>query len=240
MFNCLRGDVQGRRERARESPPLLLRLSFRSSRWKHFTVGFFNANHPHLLLLLLFLPSPFFVRHLQSICIALVVVFDRLWTMHSMVGSFAPYTRKQQQSGIVRGYCYRFTQCSFPCGVTMLIVSLLLIILGTSLLIYLFHYNGCSTIGAASRDGEGVDIISISSSSVKCNRQAMKVLGITFVVSGAVLFGISLVVIKYSRGSEENNVIRATKSSLRANATRHHSQRSSSEHEPNQMIVSIK
>ncbi|CAF1025967.1 unnamed protein product [Adineta steineri] len=169
--------------------------------------------------------------------------------MHSMVGAFTPYTRKQQQGGTVRGCCYRFLQCSYPCGVTMLILSLLFIILGSILLIYIFHFNGCDTINTIDRDDDLTDIISISSSSFQCNRQAMKVLGITFIVSGAVLFLISLLVIKYSRSSEENNIIRAPSSSLRAKNTKqqHRSQQrqyshptSSSEHEQNQMIVSIK
>ena len=168
--------------------------------------------------------------------------------MHSMVGAFTPYTRKQHQNGTVRGCCCRFLQCSFPCGIIMLVLSIIFIILGTVLLIYIFHFNGCGTISPIDKDGEVITIISISSSSFKCNRQAMKVLGITFVVSGAVLLSISLVVIKYSRASEENNVIRATKSSLRAsnNKQQYPTQRnfshptSSSEHEQTQMIVSIR
>ncbi|UJR13305.1 hypothetical protein I4U23_000323 [Adineta vaga] len=169
--------------------------------------------------------------------------------MHSMVGAFTPYTRKQHQNGTVRGYCYRFLACSFPCGIVMLILSSILILLGMILLIYIFHFDGCGTINPTDKGSDSIDIISISSLAIKCNRQAMKVLGITFIVSGAVLLSISLVVIKYSRSSEENNVIRATKSSLRANNTKQQQQShqrnfsnptSSSEHEQNQMIVSIR
>jgi hypothetical protein len=163
-----------------------------------------------------------------------------------MVGAFAPYTIRRRRVEIVRGYCYRFLQCSFPCGIIMLIFSLLFIILGTSQLIYIFHYNGCNILNTT-------EMISIYSSSFKCNRQTMKVLGITFVVSGSVLFLISLLVTKYSRLSEENNVIRTTTTSLITNNPKHsyphpnhpHHQhyphsKLSSEHDQNHRIVSIR
>ncbi len=158
-----------------------------------------------------------------------------------MVGAFAPYKRKRQQVELVDGCCYRFNQCSVSCGIVMLIISLLFIILGSSLLIYIFHFDGCNTSNTTDRDNSDIDIISISSSSFQCNRQAMKVLGITFIVSGSVLFIISLLIIKYSRSDEEHNVIRATKSSLTTNNTKHHhSQSTSSEQEQNHMIVSLR
>jgi len=163
--------------------------------------------------------------------------------MHSMVGAFAPYKRKRQQVQLVDGCCYHFNQCTVPCGIVMLIISLLFIILGSSLLIYIFHFNGCNTSNTTDTDNSEIDIISISSSSFKCNRQAMKVLGITFVVSGSVLFIISLLIIKYSRSDEERNVIRATKSSLTTNNIKHqhqNSQSTSSEQEQNHMIVSLR
>ncbi len=139
--------------------------------------------------------------------------------MHSMVGSFSPYTVKRRRAELVRGYCYRFFQCSFPCGIVMLILSILFIIIGTSQLIYIIHFNGCNTSTTTHSDSHINDNLPIasSSSSFKCNRQTMKVLGITFVVTGSVLFIISLLITKYSRSSEENNVIRATTSSLLAN-----------------------
>jgi hypothetical protein len=170
-----------------------------------------------------------------------------------MVGAFAPYTIKRRRVEIVRGYCYRFIQCSFPCGIIMLIFSLLFIILGASQLIYIFHFNGCNTSNTRESESGTTDIISISSSSFKCNRQAMKVLGITFVVSGSVLFFISLLVTKYSRSSEENNVIRTTTTSLITNNTKHNPQhhhhyhhhypphsKLSSEHDQNHIIVSTR
>ncbi len=176
--------------------------------------------------------------------------------MHSMVGAFAPYTIKRRRVEIVRGYCYRFIQCSFPCGIIMLVMSLLFILLGASQLIYIFHFNGCNTVPTIESESSSTDIISISSSSFKCNRQTFKVLGITFVVSGSVLLLISLLVIKYSRSSEENNVIRTTTTSLMTNNTKlpslppshhhHHHQhhyphsKLSSEHEPTHLIVSIR
>ena len=171
-----------------------------------------------------------------------------------MVAAFTPYTIKRRRVEIVRGYCYRFFQCSFPCGIIMLISSLLFIVLGGSQLIYIFHFNGCLLLTQHSTE--------LISSTLKCNRQTIKVLGITFVVSGSVLFLISLLVIKYSRSSEENNVIRTTSVSLLANNTKpnhqpsshhHHHHHSpylhhhcphanllSSEHDNNHIIVSIR
>jgi hypothetical protein len=136
--------------------------------------------------------------------------------MHSMVGAFAPYTVKRRRVELVRGYCYRFIQCSFPCGIIMLILSILFLTIGISQLIYIFSFNGCTTLPITNDESTTTDIssISISSSSFKCNRQTMKVLGITFVVTGSVLLVISLLVTKYSRTGEENNVIRTTTSSL--------------------------
>jgi hypothetical protein len=139
-----------------------------------------------------------------------------------MVGSFSPYAVKRRRVEIVRGYCCRFFQCSFPCGIILLILSILFIIVGGSQLIYIIHFNGChiSTItNSESNTNENLSTAS-SSSSFKCNRQTMKVLGITFTVIGSVLFLISLLITKYSRSSEENNVIRATTSSLLANNTK--------------------
>ncbi len=172
--------------------------------------------------------------------------------MHSMVGSFSPYTVKRRRAELVRGYCYRFFQCSFPCGIVMLILSILFIIIGTSQLIYIIHFNGCNTSTTTHSDSHINDNLPIasSSSSFKCNRQTMKVLGITFVVSGSVLFLISLLITKYSRSSEENNVIRTTKTSLITNNTMHNPQQHlphhyphstlSSEHDQNHIIVSIR
>jgi heme/copper-type cytochrome/quinol oxidase subunit 1 len=167
-----------------------------------------------------------------------------------MVGAFTPYTIKRRRVEIVRGYCYRFIQCSFPCGIIMLIFSLVFLILGTSQLIYIFHFNGCNTMNKKDSELNTNDILSISSSSssFKCNRQTMKVLGITFVVSGLVLFLISLLVTKYSRSSEENNVIRTTTASLIGHKTKHKQQHHhhypppipTSEHDPNHTIVSIR
>ncbi len=139
-----------------------------------------------------------------------------------MVGAFSPYAVKRRKAEIVRGYCYRFCQCSFPCGIVMLIFSILFIIVGASQLIYIIHFNGCNTLTITNSEIRTNDNLStaLSSSSFKCNRQTMKVLGITFVVTGSVLFLISLLITKYSRSSEENNVIRATTSSLLANNTK--------------------
>jgi hypothetical protein len=166
-----------------------------------------------------------------------------------MVGAFAPYTIKRRRAEIVRGYCFRCIQCSFPCGIIMFILSIIFIILGTSQLIYIFHFNGCNTVNTTDSESSTTDIISISPTSFKCNRQTMKVLGITFVVSGSVLFLTSILVIKYSRSSEENNVIRTTKSSLITNNAKHNYQRhhyphpissSSSAHDQNHMTISIR
>ena len=142
--------------------------------------------------------------------------------MHSMVGAFSPYTVKRRRVEIVGGYCYRFLQCSYPCGITMLILSILFILVGATQLIYIIHFNGCNTLPTTnSESNTNENSFSIStSSSFKCNRQTMKVLGITFVVTGSVLFLISLLITKYSRSSEENNVIRAPTSSLLANNTK--------------------
>ena len=166
-----------------------------------------------------------------------------------MVAAFTPYTIKRRRVEIVRGYCYRFFQCSFPCGIIMLIFSLLFIILGAIQLIYIFYFNGCHL-------PHTTDIISITSSTFKCNRQTMKVLGITFTVSGSVLLFISLLVTIYSRSSEENNVIRTTAVSLTGNHPPHHHHHHhhhspyvqhhyphshlSSEHETNHILVSIR
>lgn len=155
--------------------------------------------------------------------------------MHSMVAAFSPYTVKRRRVEIVRGYCYRFFQCSFPCGIVMLILSVVFLIVGSTQLIYIIHFNGCNTFSASDNDSDSVaDEVSSpssslpsaslspsSSSSWRCNRQTMKVLGITFAVTGAVLFLISLLITKYSRSSEENNVIRTTASSLLPNTTKH-------------------
>jgi uncharacterized membrane protein len=177
--------------------------------------------------------------------------------MHSMVGAFGPYTVKRRRVEIVRGYCYRFLQCSFPCGIVMLILSILFIIVGASQLIYIIHFNGCNTFIRTHSENDANDNLlvaasSSSSSSFKCNRQTMKVLGITFVVTGSVLFLISLLITKYSRSSEENNVIRTTTSSLLPNNTKptqnqqHHPSShyyhtpSSSINDQNNIIVSIR
>jgi hypothetical protein len=140
-------------------------------------------------------------------------------TMHSMVGAFSPYAVKRRRVEIVRGYCYRFFQCSFPCGVVMLIISILFIIVGAGQLIYIIHFNGCNTSITTTSESNTNNKLS-SSSSFRCNRPTMKVLGVTFVVTGSVSFLISLLITKYSRSSEENNVIRATTSSLIANNTK--------------------
>ncbi|CAF1088401.1 unnamed protein product [Adineta steineri] len=161
-----------------------------------------------------------------------------------MVGAFSPYTVKRRRVEIVRGYCYRFVQCSFPCGIVMLIFSILFIIIGACQLIYIIHFNGCNTLTISNNDSDNDDdlpilpsSVSSMSSSFKCNRQAMKVLGITFLVTGSVLFLISLLVTKYSRSSEENNVIRATASSLLANNAKnthnhHHPHQLCQQHHP--------
>ncbi len=174
--------------------------------------------------------------------------------MHSMVGAFSPYAVKRHRVEMVRGYCYRFFQCSFPCGIIMLILSILFIIVGTSQLIYIIHFNGCNTlITTNSENVLSTASSSSSSTSFKCNRQTMKVLGITFVVIGSVLFLISLLITKYSRSGEENNVIRATTSSLLANnpnptnqnqlqhpLSHYHHSSSSSKLDQNHMIVSVR
>jgi hypothetical protein len=169
--------------------------------------------------------------------------------MHSMVGAFAPYTIKRRRVEIVRGYCYRCIQCSFTCGIIMLVISLLFIILGATQLIYIFHFNGCNTINTTDSESSTTDIISISSSSFKCNRQTMKVLGITFVVSGSALCIVGILVSKYSRSSEENNIIRTTTTLGSANNAKHHHHHHyhphyphplSSEHDHNHTIVSIR
>lgn len=171
-----------------------------------------------------------------------------------MVGAFSPYTIKRRRVEIVRGYCYRFFQCSFPCGVVMLILSILFILIGSSQLIYITYFNGCNTLTTSNTDSDindNLPISSSSSSSSKCNRQTMKVLGITFLVTGSVLFFISVLITKYSRSSEENNVIRTTASSLAANNnntknTQHHSSShqyrtpSCSLNDQNNIIVSIR
>ena len=171
--------------------------------------------------------------------------------MHSMVGAFSPYTVKRRQAELVRGYCYRFLQCSFPCGVVMIIFSSLLIIIGSIQLIYIMHFNGCNPANFVQEETTSSEDISIKLS-FKCNRQTVKVLGITFVVTGSVAFLISLLIIKYSRSSEENNVIRTTTSSLLANNIKtqaHHSTHpatshqyhtpSPSAHDQNHVIVSV-
>lgn len=152
--------------------------------------------------------------------------------MHSMVGAFSPYTVKRRRAELVRGYCYRFFQCSFPCGVVMLILSTLFIIIGSIQLIYIIHFNGCSSSTVMNSEMTSNNHASIVSS-FKCNRQTVKVLGITFVVTGSAAFLISLLIIKYSRSSEENNVIRTTTSSLLANnntTVHHHSAHPTSTH----------
>jgi hypothetical protein len=175
-----------------------------------------------------------------------------------MVGSFSPYAVKRRRVELVRGYCYRFFQCSFPCGIVMLILSIIFIIIGTSQLIYIIHFNGCNTLTTTTNsesitnDNLSIGTSLLSTSSFKCNRQTMKVLGITFVVTGSVLFIISLLITKYSRSSEENNIIRATTSSLLANNTKttqnqpHHPSSlyyhtpTSSINDQNNIIVSIR
>lgn len=142
-----------------------------------------------------------------------------------MVGAFTSYTGKPRRVEIFRGYCYRFFQCSFPCGIIMLILSILFIIVSGIQLIYIFYFNGCNTLTTSDSDSNIDNDLSISSSSLfNCNRQTMKVLGITFAVTGFVLLLISILIIKYSRSSEENNVIRATASSFSTNNTQnqHH------------------
>ena len=152
-----------------------------------------------------------------------------------MVGAFAPYIIKRRRAEIVRGYCYRFLQCSFPCGIIMLIFSILFILLGAGQLIYILRFNGCNpviTTASESTTTKHFPITSPSSSPppptlllplFKCNRATMKVLGITFLVTGIVLFVISVLVTKYSRSSEENNVIRTTtSSSSHPTTSKHH------------------
>ena len=81
--------------------------------------------------------------------------------MHSMVGSFSPYTVKQRRVEIVRGYCYRCMQCSFTCGIIMLITSSCFIILCAIELNYIYHFNGCNTINTTENESSTTDIISI-------------------------------------------------------------------------------
>jgi hypothetical protein len=163
-----------------------------------------------------------------------------------MVGAFSPHAVKRHRVEMVRGYYYRFFQCSFPCGIVMLILSILFILIGTIQLIYIIHFNGCNP-SVTTNSIE--NILSTASSSFKCNRQTMKVLGITFVVTGSILFLISLLITKYSRSSEENNVIRATTSSLLADNTQptshhplshYHPTSSSSKLDQNHTIISIR
>ncbi|CAF4399826.1 unnamed protein product [Rotaria sp. Silwood2] len=149
-----------------------------------------------------------------------------------MVGAFGSYTIKRRRVEIVRGYCYHFFQCSFPCGIVMLILSILFIIIGTSQLIYIIHFNGCNTLTTSNNENSINNNLSIVSSSFKCNRQTIRVLGITFVVTGSVLFLISLLIIKYSRSSEENNVIRTTTSSLLTNNTKTNQNQHQHQHHP--------
>ena len=168
-----------------------------------------------------------------------------LLIMHSMVGAFSPYAVKRRRAGLVGGYCYRFFQCSFPCGIVMLILAILFILAGASQLIYINHLNGCNL--STNENIETTD--HLSTKSFKCNRQTIRVLGITCVVTGSVLFLISLLVIKYSRTGEEDNVIRTTTSSLLANnsrnsntqshhpSTHYHHVRSSSIQDPTTNIV---
>ena len=148
-----------------------------------------------------------------------------------MVAAFSPYTVKRRRVEIVRGYCYRFFQCSFPCGIVMLILSILFILVGSIQLIYIIHFNGCNTISTSDYDFDDdssiPSLLTSSPSGWNCNRQTMKVLGITFTVTGAVLFLISVLVTRYSRLSEENNVIRTPASSLipnhpKTSVTSHH------------------
>ena len=176
-----------------------------------------------------------------------------------MVGSFSPYAVKRQRVDMVRGCCYRFFQCSFPCGIIMLILSILFILTGISQLIYIFHFNGCnpSLINTEEMNSDQTSItssstLSSSTSTFKCNRHTMKVVGITFIVTGSVLLLISLLITKYSRSSEENNVIRTTTTTLVTNNTklsshnhplthhRHASSSSFSTHDPNHVVVSVR
>ena len=148
-----------------------------------------------------------------------------------MVAAFSPYTVKRRRVEIVRGYCCHFLQCSFPCGIVMLVLSILFILVGSIQLIYIIHFNGCNTISTSDyefdEDSSIPSLLTSSPSAWNCNRQTKKVLGITFTVTGAVLFLISVLVTKYSRLSEENNVIRTPASSLipnhpKTSVTSHH------------------
>ena len=168
-----------------------------------------------------------------------------------MVGSFSPYTVKRRRAELVRGYCYRFLQCSFPCGIVMLILSILLLIVGSSQLIYIIHFNGCNPSSVTSVGSDPAAPLP-TSTSWKCNRHTMKVLGITLLVTGAVSLLISTLITKYSRSSEENNVIRTTTSSLLANtaktsqnpvpqaSSQYYHTPSSSINEQNNIVVSIR
>lgn len=175
-----------------------------------------------------------------------------------MVGSFSPYAVKRQRVDMVRGYCYRFFQCSFPCGIVMLILSILFILTGICQLIFIFHFNGCNSSLINTDEIHSDPTLMTSSSTLsssttfKCNRHTMKVVGITFIVTGSVLLLISLLITKYSRSSEENNVIRTTTTSVITNNTklsthnhplthhRHASSSSFSTHDPNHVVVSIR
>ena len=160
-----------------------------------------------------------------------------------MVGAFSPYAVKRHRVEMVRGYCYRFFQCSYPCGIVMLVLSILFILTGTIQLIYIIHFNGCNP---SQTTNSNENLLPTTSTSFKCNRHTMKILGITFVVTGSVLFFISILITKYSRSSEENNVIRAPTSSLISNNTKatplshYHHTSSSSKLDQNHMIVSIR
>lgn len=180
--------------------------------------------------------------------------------MHSMVGSFSPYAVKRQRVDMVRGYCYRFFQCSFPCGIVMLVLSILFILIGISQLIYIFQFNGCNSSLNHEEETNSDSTLLTSSSTLsssstttfKCNRHTMKVIGITCIVTGSVLLLISLLITKYSRSGEENNVIRTTTTTLVTNnnkssnlnhpLTHHHHPSSSSfaTHDPNHMAVTIR
>ncbi|CAF0866716.1 unnamed protein product [Didymodactylos carnosus] len=138
-----------------------------------------------------------------------------------MVGAFGDYKIERRRVDVVRGYCYRFTQCSYPCGLFMLTLSILLIIAGTIQLVFIIHFEGCTKT---------------STYTIKCNRQTIKVLGITFLVTGCVLLIISLIVTKYSRSGEENNVIRTTSALLQQ---QQHLQSLSNKEQSN-IIVSIR
>jgi hypothetical protein len=167
-----------------------------------------------------------------------------------MVGSFSPYTVKRHRVELVGGYFYRFFQCSFPCGIVMLVLSILFLIVGATQLIYINHLNGCNTLATTNSEinTDENNSLTPTSSSFKCNRQTMRVLGIT----GSVLFLISVLITKYSRSSEENNVIRAPTSSLLPNNTKttqnqpHHPSShyyhtpSSSINDQNNIVVSIR